>query len=280
MKLYGRYYQLIVGNDKESKIITDLNIDFEITKTLTSEPNPATFTITNLNRSTQALLVDKKYDRVLFNFGYDGEIKTLFIGWIDNAENKKESTETKTILTCSDGQVDYRESRIATTVSKGATDKDIVEQALKTMPNTSQGIVDIQEDRKLPRGKVLVGSTRNILKSVAKNHNADWSIQDGKLLILKNDSALANNEGFLLSEDTGMVGSPMRTSNGIEVRCFLNNVMRVGQLCRIKSVLSEYSGDYKITKLVMKGGTNSNECYSILEVQNGTFHEVQEVKKK
>ena len=280
MQQFGRAYQLIIGNDKESLVIDSLTLSFDITKTITQDPNTATISVTNLSNNSRNLITSGKYDRVLFNAGYGNEMRTLFTGWIDVVENKRNGTDTDTVLTCNDGQKDYREARTAVTVAKGATDKDVVAQVLKDMPNTQKGSVTLEKDRKLPRGKALVGNTRDVLKTIAKNQDADWSIQDGKLVMIPFKSALANNEGFLIQEGTGMIGSPQKTSDGIEVSCLLNNVLRIGQLCRIKSILNEFDGDYKVTKLQMKGSNKGNDWTTVLGLQNGQFHEVQENEKK
>lgn len=274
MKLYKRAYQLLIGNDKESMVVEGLRVSFDITKTISQDPNPATFTIINLSPQNRNLITSKVYDRILLNAGYEGDLRTLFVGYIDTVENRKETVDILTVLTCSDGQKDYRESRTAVTVAKGATDKEIVETVLKDMPNTGSGTRDLPKEKQLPRGKTLVGNSRDVLKSVASNQDADWSIQDGQLLMLPKDKALPNTEGFLIKEGTGMVGSPQKTNDGLEVRCFLNNAMKIGQLCRVESALSEYSGDYKITKLNMRGDIFSAEWYSILTVQGGEFQEV------
>ena len=279
MQQFGRSWQLVIGNDKESIVIDGLTMSFDIDKTISKEPNPATFTLTNLSQSTRNLITDKKYNRILFNAGYQDDLRTLFVGYIDEVENRKEGTDIVTLMTCSDGSKDYREARVAATVVKGATDAEVVKQVAGTMKNTLKGRQEYSKERKLPRGKVLVGNARDVLTQVAKNQDADWSIQDGELLILPKKNALANNEGFVISEDTGMIGSPQKVSDGLEVRCYLNNVMRIGQLCRVESFLPEYTGDFKITKLQMKGSNKGNDWTSVLTLQNGQFYTKEKAAK-
>lgn len=275
MQQFGRVIQLIIGNAIESIVIDNgLTVSFDLTKTITAEPNEATISIVNLGQTNRNLIAEKKYNRILLNAGYGSDIRTLFIGYIDEVNNVKEGTDTTTNLTCSDGSRDYRNSRTAVTLKKGQTDKEIVGEVLKNMPNTTAGIQEYKKTQKLPRGKTMVGNSRDILKTVAKNQDANWSIQDGKLLLLPKTSALANNEGFIIAEDSGMIGSPQKTSDGLEVRCYLNNIMRVGQLCRVVSKIKEYSGDFKIKQIQMRGSNKGSDFLNILTVQNGQFNEV------
>lgn len=69
-----------------------------------------------------------------------------------------------------------------------------------------------------------------------------------------------------------MIGSPQKTADGVEYRCYLNNVLRVGQLFRGESVIKELSGDFKLTKLQMKGSSRGSDFMSILLGQNGQFY--------
>lgn len=267
----NREYKITIGGKGESVVIDGLRVTFDIEKTISSDPNPATFQIYNLSPGNRNLISSGEYDRIQFDGGYEGAVLTLFIGWIDTVENRVEGDDRITVLTCGDGQKDYRESRTCITIAKGATDEDVVKEVLKNMPNTGAGIQDIPHKKQLPRGKTLVDDSRKILSKVAKNQNADWSIQDGELLVLPKDKALSNNEGFLISAETGMIGSPRKASEGLEVECYLNNLMKVGQLCRIKSIIAEYSGDYKITKIVMSGDYRSSDWKNILTVEGGEF---------
>lgn len=274
MKLYGRSIQLLIGNDKESLVITGLKIDFEVTKTITQDPNKASVVVTNMNEKNRNLITSGNYNRIALKVGYGDDLRTLFYGKIDIAENTKTGVDIITRLTCNDGQDDYRNAIMSVSIAKGATDRDILKHATASMSDTSNGSQTLTNERRLPRGKVLHGLTRNVLSSVAKNHDADWSIQDGQLVMLPKSHALANNEGFLISESTGMIGSPHRTNDGLEVMCFLNNMMRIGQLCRVVSALSEYNGDFKIVKMFTKGTNRGNDFTHVLTLQNGKFTEV------
>lgn len=273
MKQLKRQVQLIIGDDKKSVVIQDIKIDFDITKTITQDPNKATVVVTNLNGETRNLISSGAYDRVELRVGYS-DLRTLFFGHIDLVENKKTGVDIETILTCNDGQDDYRNSIISLSLASGSTDNDLINHAVASMKNTQRGSITTIGKRKLPRGKVVHGHARKVLADLAKNHDADWSIQDGNLLFMPKSHALANNEGFLISEATGMIGSPQRTNIGLEVHCFVNNVMRVGQLCRVVSALKEYNGDYKIVKIQSKGSNRSNDFTNILGLQNGNFQEV------
>ena len=94
------------------------------------------------------------------------------------------------------------------------------------MPKVQTGAIDIPNQRKLPRGRVLNGNSRDILTKIARNNKADWSIQDGALIFLPKDKVL-NDDAVLISQDTGMINAPEQTDEELELTCLLNPALAV-----------------------------------------------------
>ncbi|MFP4752594.1 baseplate hub protein, partial [Pasteurella multocida] len=99
--------------------------------------------------------------------------------------------------------------------------------------------VDIPNKRQLPRGRVMNGDSREVLNRIARNNNADWSIQDGSLVFLPKDKVL-NDDVILLSQETGMLGMPEQTDDGLELSCLLNPALQIGGLVNVKSILEYF----------------------------------------
>lgn len=269
MKQFGRVIKLLIGNEKESKEIGGLRVAFDVEKVIKSEPNDATIEIYNLNDSNRDLLTSKEYDRVELYVGYVADsLKLIFKGDIISVINEKNDLDIITTLKCADGYKAYTQSKTMKTMSAGQTDNDFVEQALKDF-KTARGDIDLPNDRALPRGKVFMCDTREVLNKIAKNNDADWSIQDGELVVLPKDKAL--DEGYIISSDTGMIGSPRKTDNGIEVTTLCNPEYKIGALIRIESRFKEYSGDFKIESIKHRGDILSDDWFSELKCKGGEF---------
>ncbi len=69
MKQFGRQLRLILGNAQESLTVDALRVTFEISKTLSSEPNPATISVYNLNASHRNALASGQFNRVSLAVG-------------------------------------------------------------------------------------------------------------------------------------------------------------------------------------------------------------------
>lgn len=277
MKQFGRQIKLYLGNQYESIEVGQLRIRFEICKTITAEPNPAKIGIFNLNESNRNSILTKYYNKAVLSVGYE-DMRVIYAGDIVQSEVFKKGGDTIVELECGDGAKDITFARVNTTLAAGANDSTILNESLKTMTGTNQGIIALPNSRTLPRGRVLVGNARDILDKIAINNDANWSVQDGTLVMLPADNVLADNEGYVLSKDTGMIGSPERTNNGLKITCLLNPNLKIGGLVRVESILKQFNGDYKITELTHKGDYLSDEWHTEIICIGGEFQKVSHAK--
>lgn len=278
MRQFGRQLRLWLGNESESIVIDNLRVSFLIEKSLTPEPNAGEISVYNLTRSNQNLLVSKTYTKAILMVGYE-EPRVIYGGDIIKAVVVRDDLDYIVKLDLGDGQNDIVGARVNTTLKAGATDEDVAKEAIKAMKDSEAGVVEVPIKKGLPRGKVLVGNARDVLSTVAKNQNADWSVQDGEVIMLPKDKVLADNEGFVLSQDTGMIGSPQKTADGLEVDCLINPALVIGALVRIESIDVGFNGDYKITSLVHEGDNYADEWYSKITCIGGEFQKVEKGKQ-
>ncbi|MCT8349741.1 hypothetical protein LGZ99_21700 [Photorhabdus temperata] len=277
MRQFGRQIKLTIGNTKESIEITNLRVTFEVSKTITSEPNPATIRVYNLNQSHRNLITSKTYNKASLAVGYD-ELRVIYTGDIIEAITVHDDLDFIIELTCGDGYEAYTGALVNKTLKAGATDADILSVATKSM-KVDKGVVDLPKDRQLPRGKVLTGNARDIMHKIARNNGANWSVQDGNMIVLPKNKVLTDNEGFVLSQETGMIGSPEKTDDGLQITCLCNPALRIGSLVRIKSIIPEYNGDYKITELEHTGDFMSDDWHTLITCTGGKYQKVNNEQK-
>ena len=274
MRQFGRMLQLKIGNQYESIIIDHLRVTFSIKKTLTSDPNVAEISIYNLNDSNRNLIATKQYHLLELSVCYQHDmLRLIFCGDIINVENKLNDKDIITVLRCGDGYKAFTEKTIIKTVAKGQSDNDLLNEAVNSF-GIQKGSINLPNDRVLPRGKVMMCDTREVMHKIAINNNADWSIQDAQLVLIPKNKGLANNEGWIISRTTGMIGSPQKTDKGLEVTTLCNPQYRIGSLVRIESKLTEYNGDYKIESIEHNGDLYGSNWYSKLVCTRGKFEEI------
>lgn len=274
MRQFGRMLQLKIGNQYESIIIDHLRVTFSIKKTLTSEPNAAEISIYNLNDSNRNLIATKQYHLLELSVCYkDDMLRLIFCGDIINVENKLNDKDIITVLRCGDGYKAFTEKTIIKTVTKGQTDNDLLNEALNSF-GIQKGSINLPNDRVLPRGKVMMCDTREVMHEIAINQDADWFIQDGQLFVIPKNKGLANNEGWVISRTTGMIGIPQKNNEEVEVKTLCNPHYKVGSLVRIESRVSECNGDYKIKSIEHNGDLYGSNWYSKLVCTSGEFKEI------
>ena len=153
-------------------------------------------------------------------------LRLIFCVEILKVENKLTGQDIITTMKCADGHRAYTEKTIIKTMEKGQKDSDFLNEAVSSF-GVQRGSINLPNDRVLPRGKVMMCDTRDVMHKIAINNNADWSIQDDQLVVIPKDRALANNEGWVISRTTGMIGSPQKTDKGLEVTTLCNPQYRI-----------------------------------------------------
>lgn len=272
MKQFGRVIQLNIGNATESMIYNNLRITFNITKTITSEPNTSEISIYNLNQNSRNLITSKVYDHVeLFVSYQEDDLRMIFKGDIIEVINTQSGLDIITKLKCSDGYFAYTEKIIVKTIAAGQTDADVLHKEVISSFSIQQGAIDLPYDQALPRARVFMCDTRDVANRIAQNNNADWSIQDHQLIIIPKNKAIQNDDGFIISSTTGMIGSPKKTSKGLEITTLCNPHFKIGSLVKVESKSEEYNGHYKVKSIQHSGDLTGNEWKSKLICVAGEF---------
>ena len=204
---------------------TDLRIQFSITQWGLQSPNMAHFRIYNPSADTIAQFQNKEFTKVDFSAGYQDNIGLLFSGTIKQTINGHETAvDTYIDLFCADSETGYNQGRLGMSLAAGHTPQDRVNAAVKAMApfGISLGLVNVDLSQpKYPRGIPLVGMARDVLRGVALSAGALWSIQQGKVHIVDQRKPVPGN-AITMTADTGLVGWPKQTADGIEVTSLIN----------------------------------------------------------
>lgn len=278
MRQFGRQFQLDIIGKSDTLVINNLRISFDIDKTINEKPNPATIRVWNLNRSHLNQILSGAFDKVALSVGYQ-TLTQIYSGDITKASVQRHDLDFILTLECADGFRAYTQARITSTLKSGSNDEQILTELSKTLPNVNLGTVEVTNKRKLPRGKVMNGDTRELLNRLARNSGADWSIQDGELVFLPKNKVL-KAEAILISQETGMVNAPEHTDDGLELQCLLNPQLVIGGLVEVKSILDYFNGQYKVVKLLHSGDAMEGDWLSKMTVVGGQFQPVEKDKSE
>lgn len=97
------------------------------------------------------------------------------------------------------------------------------------------------------RNATFSGSQIQKAQQVADEVGAELLIDDETITLMPWDKP--RGDAVLLKKDTGMIGYPSFTQDGITCECFYNQRLRLGGQVRVESVVPRATGYWKITKL-------------------------------
>lgn len=232
---FGRKVSLIIGQDSGAALdLSELRFRFDVRRGDLQTPNSARIRVYNVSQQT-AQRVEREFSRVVLQAGYQGNYGIIFDGTVKQVRRGRESqTDTYLDITAADGDSAYNFAVVNTTLAAGSTPADHVAAACTAMNpyGVTQGYLPELPKNPLPRGKVMFGMARDFMRWTAKTTQTVWSIQDGKVILVP-ETAYMPGEIPVITSETGMVGLPEQTQNGITIKMLLNPSVKIGCLIRL-----------------------------------------------
>jgi len=256
MRLYKRNLEVIIGESDGSAIsITDLYIQIEIKKTLTSAPNEGTVTIYNLSDTTETLIKDKGV-RIRVLGGYNGQSALLFDGDIRKVERNKQPPERMTVVTMG-GNVYKITDAIANISYAGPISvKQVITDTISEFGLSYTGL-ELIPDSTL-NDFSFTGRTADLYDQILTPLNLSWFEDSG--FILFSIIGSSTETVALLNSTSGLIGSPAVTDEGIKAVSLLNANIRPGGRVKVESKL--VTGIYKVTQLVYRGDNREGDFFT------------------
>lgn len=284
--LFGRKYRIIVAEQGTDGIdITGLRCVFSIEKTMSSDPNKSSIQIYNLAPATQNFILSSA-KRIIIEAGYENseQYGLIFDGDIVKALRRGSQTIDKvTEVIAQDGDLFLNSGFISVSYAAGQTTESVLAQ-MQGVADDDMAMGAVSKDlkgTKLARGKAMFGQPKDYANNLARTEGALFYVNDRKINLVK-PGDLPEGEIVDLSPDSGLVGTPEQTDNGVSAKCLLNPLLNVNKLVHIKNEFvqetsdigkaSLSSGVYKIIKLKHSGDTMGTTWYTEFEgvAQPGT----------
>lgn len=225
--------------------------------------NNAIFQFVNLSRNDQSRLwldvynKGEKYIYLNFYGGYGQNMPLLFSGFVQSCTSEKEggSTEYITEVLASASSEFFRYGFLNATFTKGTTLKDILALATEGHKNVSLGYItpDIEP---LPRNKTFIGQTLDLLGRDYGGYEV--FINNGEINIL-GDRDLIPGEVAVISDESGLLGSPRRANGFVECDMIFEPQLRAGQgISLLSYTLPWLNQAYRIVRVQHKGVISPN----------------------
>lgn len=272
---YGRKISVIVGTDSTGLDLAALRVTFRIQRGDFQTPNSADVRIYNIADNT-ANRITKEFTRIVVQAGYEGNYGLIFDGTIKQArKGRVDARDSYVDIVAADGDQAYNYSVMALSLTAGATPRDAVEAFTKAMAEhgVSAGYVPELSTNGSARGRVYYGMTREELREWAEVQDCLWSIQDGKLTLIPKTSYVPGDVP-LISPQTGLVGVPEQTQNGIQMRVLLNPALKIGQRVRLDSTVNPFRFGLDVQSqasnalIASSNKTNADGLYYVMSAEH------------
>lgn len=210
-----------------------LRIDFSVDRTKTSgEPASARITIYNL--SDDSIGVIRARNAVIrLSAGFDEITGLIFTGTITRVAVDETSVDGKTEVEAEDGYARFSSVRV-----NRSWEATTAREVAQVLARDAGYILELPPatdlpDIEYPDGYTASGLWRTEFNEVIRSLGGEWAADGTLLQVVRRGEAL-QRRAVLISEATGMVGTPKETgSRNILVRTALNPAVKLKQIIRV-----------------------------------------------
>ncbi len=201
------------AQEPNALLITDMRVQFEIKRSVGKTPNPAVIKISNLSADSRG-----RFNRmpvyVILRAGHDGVLRPLFEGNVlpGRAMSELKGTDWLTKSQVADGARAYASAEYTKSYAPPVRAIQVLTDAAAsmglTLPPEAEQSPELRQA--LTAGVSVHGPTRDTLTKILAPYGFNWSIQNGRLQILKQGATNARR-AWVVDEAAGMIGSPDST---------------------------------------------------------------------
>lgn len=244
----------------QPKRFSNLRVRFRCEKSNESKPNPAEVEIFNLAAATRSSL-ETKNSSILLEAGYEDTVETLFAGDITKIVHQQEGSDIISKAEVKDGGNKYRNAKIEKGLPPGVKTQQIIDELIKEL-GLPRGTVIGVPNSQYANGVALSGLVKDRLDDICKKNGLQWSIQNGIVQVVP-EGETTTDAPILLSPDTGLIGSPSKTKEGVEFTSLLQPKLIPGRPVQLESKFLK--GLFKVYKVSHEGDSETEQFLSKVE---------------
>ena len=254
--------------------VVDLRVAFSIEKRHGAKrANTGKIQVWNFSRETRAELQHSPL-QIRLAAGYEDDLRDLFVGDVRYVTHRHEAgVDVVTEIELGDGERAYTSAKHSKSYRGGINARAIVGDLIGAMGLRVPKSVDDAEELlgQLSGGYVANGLASKQLTQILGKHGYGWSIQNGQMQVLKQDTGILPHEALLIDQEHGMVdvpyfGAPTHKkgkSPTLNVKTLLEPIAVPGLKLRVES--EEVRGFFKAIRVAQNGDTEGDAWHTEYE---------------
>ncbi len=241
-------------------VIEDLRIAFEIRREAQPDQAPAKLELYNLTERTAGRI--EIGNALQVHGGYKGKVALIYAGEVAHIEQKRQGVDRIVTLTLGESMSREGTSAICSKSYKGAV--NIKTAVLDIALAMGLGVGDTHLIPSLQiENYVCQGKAADALTKLLRPHGIEWYTENGVLHY--SSLGVTTGAAHVISENTGMIGSPTLKERGVRALAVLNPHIQRGQRARIESELVR--GEYKVIAVTHRGDTWGDEWHTEIDAR-------------
>ena len=297
-RLYGRkwkitIYKLAYKKDEEGNPTDEFDLEhdtemdvsllkceFQTKSTTETAVQIGTLVVYNMNAASEKAIIEEGFQISIFGGYEEGQYGEIFTGDIVQVfRNRENGTDYRLEILALKGMQSLFMNHVRSTVAAGSTPRDVV-NAIAQQADKKIEIGDVSEelpDQTLPRGKVLFGTPAKYLRDICTwNDAAYWEGEDGKLTVETVEQEIPADRVLYLTPMTGLVGTPIYTDQGIQIKMLLDARVKLRSMIKIDNELIQRqaiqidpgSGQQKSDQLPQTAQFDKDGEYQVFSVEH------------
>ncbi|EJP32306.1 hypothetical protein HMPREF1147_1343 [Selenomonas sp. FOBRC9] len=254
-RLYGRKWKILIykpaykidengsaTDERDPEHDTEMDVsmlkcEFQTKTTTETAVQIGTLVVYNMNAATEKEAIEEGFQISIFGGYEEGQYGEIFTGDIVQIfRNRENGTDYRLEIIAIKGMISLFMNHVRSTIAAGSTPRDVV-NAVAGQADKKIGVGEVSEElpaEPLPRGKVLFGTPAKYLRDICTwNDAAYWEGEDGKLTIETVEQEIPEDRVLVLTPNTGLVGTPIYTDQGIQIKMLLDPRVKLRTMIKI-----------------------------------------------
>lgn len=242
-----RDYEITITTP-EGTIITvepPFSIHFRVNRNALASANRCNLTIYNLGPNTRNQIFKDRYTiaeywQLEIKAGYK-KLETVFLGNMYQSYSFKQGPDWLSNIQGFDGLNAIQNGFTSTTVEKGTSQRTVVQNIIKDMPNVVKGLLGTPADGSNERGKVLMGQSADLLSIET---GGKYFIDNEVVNVLDGDEVKGGQ--ILLLDSDQLFTTPKRRDAVLDCDVLFIPEASIALFCQLDSKFKIYNGTYKV----------------------------------
>ena len=272
VRFFGGGGELYVNQGVDTQV--QQFVEFFVERSISATANDANIRIHNLSEASRNSIgnefTDVEIEAGFIPPGGPDNTGIVFSGQIRDFEHTREGANIVTTVNAGDGDRAVRKSTISKTYPAGTPVETVVEDIYAEFEKegVKKGEWLFPPMEPFIRPYSITGAGARELNTLGRSNGFYWNIQNQFMEIIPRDLYLPLVT--LVNKDTGMIGFPKVTDNGIRVTSLINPEIRANRLIKVESEvvdLNATNGEYRVGRVDYKADNQTGEFLMIIHAE-------------